>query len=835
MNIHKKALSLVLAIALVVSAFSGTTVFAAGSKTITVGDDGDQATLSDAMKVADSGDTIKLLSDLTVTKSVSIDKSVILDGNGKTITANGEKAEEGDFEEGIDAGNHQSYTMDTPSRVLEVAADGVTIQNITFTSGDRGVGVADFNSVIFINGHKDTVLKNLSFLRYNEVNMDEGLVLDGDQDSGCTAAEIYIDGNSTVTAEGTITSTQWSTRKPVIYVRPGSESLTNLTVTLGADVKIIRNGVESGQTEDVLTDGGNTLDNALYVPPILVELSSKYSKAQTSEAENAAAKSVKFASKNWKPSFIPAFSPSEIGYFNDNFLFSTVVPTSRINQNEPYTIDDDPLSTSVFSESQWSWTSSNSNVVKKGTDEYGTTEFTILKEGKTDLTVQSDFTAEFGSDSDNNTYWNEGDVWPFTGVVAVTVGTASDQSGSSSDANDVSDAIGNLKDSSAPADVASVVGQVIGLSSTEQKKLTESEINKLERLIQSVSDGAVTCSIPSPETGEFKDSGALPAAPAATGLLLAAGVTGQETEPVAVTLSTTQRTASGATVVSFDLTLTKQTGTSDPEELHSTLPFPVTITIQLPTGFLKQTNYTYSVLHTKTDGTTETLPLTLTGTDGNYAAIFTTTSFSNFSIVKTYSGSSSGGSSSSSSHHHSSSSSSSNSSSKSGSSTATTFTSDTNQDFSVNGTYQFKITSTNGAIPTFVVGTPGVFEMQLVSVSGNDYYFRLTAVGKPGDKAGIYVNGEKLLIATVKTTASLVKSDTTGALKIAKAKTYVFKLTANSKPSFTSGNSAVFQVKFLKQSGKNYFYQVSAVGRTGQAAGFYINSEHIPVAVATIA
>ncbi len=153
----------------------------------------------------------------------------------------------------------------------------------------------------------------------------------------------------------------------------------------------------------------------------------------------------------------------------------------------------------------------------------------------------------------------------------------------------------------------------------------------------------------------------------------------------------------------------------------------------------------------------------------------------------------------------------------------------------MNGAYQFKITSTNGAAPSLVAGTAGVFETQLVSTSGNDYYFKLTAIGKPGEQTGIYVNGVKLLVATVGAAASSVKSDTTKPIQVSKGKTYVFKLTADAKPAFVSGNSQVFQVKFLKQSGKDYFYQVTAVGKSGQSAGFYINSGKAPVTVATVA
>ena len=164
-----------------------------------------------------------------------------------------------------------------------------------------------------------------------------------------------------------------------------------------------------------------------------------------------------------------------------------------------------------------------------------------------------------------------------------------------------------------------------------------------------------------------------------------------------------------------------------------------------------------------------------------------------------------------------------------------TFVSDTSTDFNVSGTYQFRITSRNGAVPNFVVGTSGVFSIQLVKVSGSDYYIELTAIGQPGAQAGIYVNGVKVVVATVGVRASLVRSDTTVPFKVVKGKSYVFKLTADEQPAFGSGNSSVFQVAFIRSVGQDYFYRVTAVGRAGQAAGFYINSGKAPVAVATIA
>lgn len=54
--------------------------------------------------------------------------------------------------------------------------------------------------------------------------------------------------------------------------------------------------------------------------------------------------------------------------------------------------------------------------------------------------------------------------------------------------------------------------------------------------------------------------------------------------------------------------------------------------------------------------------------------------------------------------------------------------------------YCFKMTVTNGsaAMPSFTVGNGSVLKTQFVAKSGNDYYFRVWAVGKPGQQTGVY-------------------------------------------------------------------------------------------------
>lgn len=54
--------------------------------------------------------------------------------------------------------------------------------------------------------------------------------------------------------------------------------------------------------------------------------------------------------------------------------------------------------------------------------------------------------------------------------------------------------------------------------------------------------------------------------------------------------------------------------------------------------------------------------------------------------------------------------------------------------------YCFKMTvvNGNGAIPSFTVGNGAVLKTQFVAQMGNDYYYRVYAIGAPGQSTGVY-------------------------------------------------------------------------------------------------
>lgn len=72
--------------------------------------------------------------------------------------------------------------------------------------------------------------------------------------------------------------------------------------------------------------------------------------------------------------------------------------------------------------------------------------------------------------------------------------------------------------------------------------------------------------------------------------------------------------------------------------------------------------------------------------------------------------------------------------------------SDTTHPFTVaqGGTYQFRLTAS--ARPDFAAGSPS-FAVEYAGRIGSDYFFKVHAVGQPGDGCGFYVNGEASPVA----------------------------------------------------------------------------------------
>ena len=157
------------------------------------------------------------------------------------------------------------------------------------------------------------------------------------------------------------------------------------------------------------------------------------------------------------------------------------------------------------------------------------------------------------------------------------------------------------------------------------------------------------------------------------------------------------------------------------------------------------------------------------------------------------------------------------------------FVSDTTGNLTVNGKYQFRITSTDGHKPVMTVSNSN-FTVELASRSGNDYFYVIRCAGAAGSTANVLVDGIHVVVATVGTAG--VVSDTTHPFTVAQGAAYQFKLTSASRPTFT-GNNANFTIAYVSNSGNDWFFKVTAAGAAGASTTFSANG--VVVTTATIA
>ena len=150
----------------------------------------------------------------------------------------------------------------------------------------------------------------------------------------------------------------------------------------------------------------------------------------------------------------------------------------------------------------------------------------------------------------------------------------------------------------------------------------------------------------------------------------------------------------------------------------------------------------------------------------------------------------------------------------------------------VSGAYQFRFTSTNGTPPAVELDSPN-FRAVLVSQEGNDYFYKVYAVGQPGQQCTVTVNGTAVAQLTASAGYGGVVSDTTAPFSVAAGGSYQFRLTADTQPTLAAGSPS-FTVESVGNEGRNWFFKVYAVGKPGDGCGFYVNGAPVPVAVAHI-
>lgn len=150
----------------------------------------------------------------------------------------------------------------------------------------------------------------------------------------------------------------------------------------------------------------------------------------------------------------------------------------------------------------------------------------------------------------------------------------------------------------------------------------------------------------------------------------------------------------------------------------------------------------------------------------------------------------------------------------------------------VGKTYQFKITASQK--PSFTCGNNSVFKVTYSGSRGSDYFFKVTAVGNPGQGAGFYVNQEKVPRTIGTVGPASVKLDTDHYLWVKSGKSYQAKITSSKQPVFFCGTKSVFQVTSNGSKGNDYFFKITATGKPGECAGLYVNNERVPRVIAIV-
>lgn len=166
------------------------------------------ATLADALAKAQNGQTVKLLKNINVTVNgqasiYTIDKDITLDGNGKTITANGTKPS---------GSNH----------IILVTANGATVQNLTIdVNGKATSGVQAYEA-------GNVALNNVSI-------------------KNSAGAAVIVNASSVTATKLTTTGSEWGG----VNVDNGTGTTTSASFTL-----------MSGTVESVYTENGNSGQSA---------------------------------------------------------------------------------------------------------------------------------------------------------------------------------------------------------------------------------------------------------------------------------------------------------------------------------------------------------------------------------------------------------------------------------------------------------------------------------------------------------------------------------------------------------------------------------------------
>ena len=144
-------------------------------------------------------------------------------------------------------------------------------------------------------------------------------------------------------------------------------------------------------------------------------------------------------------------------------------------------------------------------------------------------------------------------------------------------------------------------------------------------------------------------------------------------------------------------------------------------------------------------------------------------------------------------------------------------------DFGQRNTYIYLVRTSSSAVPTAVSNNAAAVSVSYLKKTTGGYLFRITRLKQGRAVITTYIGSEGASFTA--NAGPSVKSDTTMVFSVKKGASYTFKMTvlsaSTATPQFTVGNGSVFRTQFVKKSGSDYYFKITATGNSGNETGIY--------------
>ena len=241
--------------------------------------------LQGAINKANSGDTITLLSDITVTSQISINKTITIDGNGKRITA--DFTNSGGSNDAVIGVNGEGYTATIKNITLDgggvtkdlhgldvyisnIVLDNIVIKNTARTAVQLNGSIGDIKNITTINTAQK---KFLGIYSFNVITLNKGkkvsrspqLIIGGKNSHNEIAAHIRIESGSATDTNGQYTNGRYARNLINNINAPAIATPTQNQILDTNDVTISWNAITKTNSTQASVSYNYKIDNGTVV------------------------------------------------------------------------------------------------------------------------------------------------------------------------------------------------------------------------------------------------------------------------------------------------------------------------------------------------------------------------------------------------------------------------------------------------------------------------------------------------------------------------------------------------------------------------------------------